>query len=778
MSNIESYQISEEFKSSCKVDFYIHNDIVQIDDTKLAVHFSKLFKNKSKNDINIEGLYSSEKKRTFNPACLTVVTNMNTTAYSSESESVKSTTDPISKSKIMNNEAIFNSPTTSKRVSAESGSSLSVTSPARKKARVKAKTAIGVNTFKDLVEKSSLFIDKSLLIIEFIDNPADVLLITCPRRWGKSINMDMIKTFLEIQVDKYGNSYLDKTQTSNYKLFHGEVNLNLEQENLQLPLNITQHINIINEYQGVYPVIYIDFKNVFGNNYKDIVEQLKLAINKSFKQHEYMINILYKMSINSELGYLEKEKATDHLNKFKIMYTNNGQGAESIDVSDSFIFLSEVLYNHFGKSVFILMDEYDSPINNILQSKQISEEDLESTLTLFKSIMGSTFKGNKHLKKGLITGVFRIARASLFSGVNNIVEYNFLNNQFARYYGFTEDDLRYFFEEYEIGEELQLKAKSWYDGYRVSIDRTLKIYNPWAIVNFLSKKEIGNYWEETGSIDFIKNLFKIDAIKETVQSLISQENIKRISDHPILVNLGDLKFSIDNFLTLKELINKGDNYEIKNDTIHLFLKYIFAAGYLTISKDQTNESFTSVQLPNYEVKSEMEKKLISYYEQVYNIKTELFKNVTDELIKIFKSEEICKLKKSLEELFKAFPEFVNIKQDTGVNGVHGNEDLVHSIINYTALQIKGVNKFGSEVWYKKDGRADIILFNDKENIGMIIELKYEGSADKALTQAQKYLPIFSTHKCIKNIKSLGINVSKNKIVDIKYELNVNKNDSA
>lgn len=168
---------------------------------------------------------------------------------------------------------MFNSPaTSSKRPHTASASSPSVTSPARKKAKTEEAantTAIGVTTFKKLVEKSTIFIDKSLLVKDFLENPAEVLLITCPRRWGKSINMDMIKTFLEIEVDRDGNRHSDKKQASNYKLFQGEINSsNTKKENLEKPLNIVADQDFINKYQGEHPVISIDFKNIKGTNYQ------------------------------------------------------------------------------------------------------------------------------------------------------------------------------------------------------------------------------------------------------------------------------------------------------------------------------------------------------------------------------------------------------------------------------------------------------------------------------------------------------------------------------
>ena len=194
------------------------------------------------------------------------------------------------------------------------------------------------------------------------------------------------------------------------------------------------------------------------------------------------------------------------------------------------------------------MDEYDTPINNVLQTEEFSKNDLLNTLVLFRKMMGKTFKGNDYLEKGLITGI--LSKSSLFSDLNNIKEFNFLNNPFATYYGFTETDINHLFAAYKINAELVDTAKSWYDGYRV-LDPKLTLYNPWSIVK--------NYWEESGSIDFIKDLFKIDDIKTKVQSLLSQGVIK--------VHLENLKFSMDNFLTLKELLNVGDNYKIEQTTI-------------------------------------------------------------------------------------------------------------------------------------------------------------------------------------------------------------------
>ena len=195
-----------------------------------------------------------------------------------------------------------------------------------------------------------------------------------------------------------------------------------------------------------------------------------------------------------------------------------------------------------------------------------------------------------------------------------------------------------------------------------------------------------------------------------------------------------------------------------------------------MAEKQPFEWKTSIKLPNYEVKSELEKKLVIYFKKVYNISYKLFDNATNSLQLLLHDRNLDTndLKSSLKNLFEAFPKFINIKTNTEEAGVHGNEDLIHSTINYIALQIKTISKFGTEVWFKNKGRADIILINDKAKLGIIIELKYGGSAKDALSQTNKYISIFEKHKNIKMIKSLGINVSQDKKVEIETKLEVRK----
>lgn len=289
----------------------------------------------------------------------------------------------------------------------------------------------------------------------------------------------------------------------------------------------------------------------------------------------------------------------------------------------------------------------------------------------------------------------------------------------------------------------------------------------------LFKKRIGNHWEESGSIDLIKTLFNFKLIKDKIELLLNNEDTDDQDTKPVLVKLNDLKFSKEDFLTLRNLIERGKDYELNDDAvIDLFLRYILAAGYLTVKEGHYYSSEISVKLLNNEVKSELENKLISYYEKIYRIDRNYFENVTDELIKIMSHDDTNGLKKSLESLFEQFPKFLVTKY-TEVEGVHGNEDFLHSIISYTALQIKNLSKFSTEVRYKREVRADIIFINEKARLATIIELKYNKTAEEALEQAKKYVRLFHEYHDIPFIKSFAINVSSDKKVAIQSRVDNN-----
>ena len=558
---------------------------------------------------------------------------------------------------------------------------------------------IGSSNFEDVL-KSSAFVDKTMLIKDVVDSTDKVLLITCPRRFGKSTNMNMIKTFLEIKLDKWGR------EITNYQhvFVNQDKNKNLKilQENAFVRNNLAKH-----------PVIFVDFLNARGSTYQHIVNGVKLAISYAFKQHRYMIDVLYNIFSNDRSTFLQKKDAKECLTNFEKIYESNGQKADDIDIQNSLKFLSEVLYNHFNKKVYVLIDEYDAPMHSAIQNNI----DLNEINSFMNGILCSVFKGNDtYLEKGIITGISGMVRASASFGLNNVTENKFLDNHaFSEHYGFTEAEVSALLREFDIKD--QEEVETWYNGYLIK-DKNSRIYNPWSIIQYIKNNKFDNYWEKSGGINNILNIFAIDDIRMNIIKLINNQEID------------SLVLKTDTTITDLENLQKIFNFKDKipqQQHSNLFFSYIFELGYLSFTQNKN-----SYKIPNKELKSEFIRNMVDYYLNTYNLSNEDFNNAIkklDCLLQDMTTNNNNDFKTALDKLF------AQLKK----NGVH----LHRSIVNILAIQSK-FSKFGTEIWYKNED----------------------------LTQAHL---IFKANSQIKDIKSLCIIVFNNKILDIKCELKVNSN---
>ncbi|WP_375327364.1 AAA family ATPase [Candidatus Tisiphia endosymbiont of Nemotelus uliginosus] len=323
---------------------------------------------------------------------------------------------------------------------------------------------VGTDDFYELLVNSDVFVDKSLMIKELLEDHSKVLLIIRPRRFGKSLNMNMLKKFFEIEIDQEGMP-LPKEDRINHKLFiGGEIDLGLAsgKKRLLKKLKIAQYSDIISDYQGQFPVISINFKDVKGNNYQEIESGIRNQVTKLFANHYYLKHPIAKDTI-----------LLDKAQKGKLTRYFDGEFTKE-DLKDSVAFLSELLYKHFNQKVYILIDEYDTPINSSYIKFGNKPEEFEQVLELFRGIFGSSLKSNPYLEKGVITGILRVAKANLFSDLNNVTEYTLLDEDFSEFYGFTQA---------EVDELLTIvptktspdQIKDWYNGYTFG---GRIIYNP------------------------------------------------------------------------------------------------------------------------------------------------------------------------------------------------------------------------------------------------------------------------------------------------------------
>jgi hypothetical protein len=588
--------------------------------------------------------------------------------------------------------------------------------------------------FGKLVKESSIFIDKSLFIKEIIEDKSEVILITMPRRWGKSLNLDMLRRFLSIEEENQEQKlFNNKIFTQKIKRVNATEKVLLDITKTKALISDSENIGEFKEVeiltlQGHYPVIFIDFKDCKGTSVEDVKSKLKDKIFETVRNFSYLQN--------SEKPYKETTIGQEYitlLNKVK---------------KDIFLKaikeLTELLHIYYGKKVWILIDEYDAAANKAYLEFNI--EDAKQVSNLFREVYESSLKGNsKNLEKGVITGVQYIVKSGMLSGLNNLSKYNVTSTKYSKYYGLSTLEMDFLLEHFNIKEK-EYKIKDWYNGYKSNIGTVeepifIDKYNIWSVVNYLNNQSEGfkSYWENNSLGEIInKKILKNHFIKDIVEDLINNHNLvltKLISD-----------FSVSDFQTLKSILDDYDQIEIAQDGIDLLFSYLFITGYLT-NTSTTNE----YSIPNKEIKVEFETKIKDYYNQIFNISPSEFNELTKNIDSVFSEEDVNNISSIFKRSFApklssliSKLKLYNKGDDIEVNkGLFANEDLMHSLLNNIAIQIVNA-KFASERHTTKTngekGRADIVI--EKNNKGIVIEMKYNAKDVKiALEQSKEYIEL-------------------------------------
>ena len=334
---------------------------------------------------------------------------------------------------------------------------------------------LGESDFRALRTMKDYYIDKTMYIKDIIDNRSKVILVTRPRRFGKTLNMSMLRY------------YFDCSQKDNKELFEG--------------LKIMEQGEEYTSKLGYYPCIYLTLKDISEVNYPNMILNLKTAVSDMYLEHIYLLD-------SDKIYPFEKEQIKDILS-----YKEDEIVLRNIKT------LSKYLNRFYNKPVMLFLDEYDVP----LQSAYVNGY-YEQGVTFFKTFYGTTFKDNQYLQKTVLTGVSRVAKESIFSGANNFDVYTVLDDEFSDDFGITEKEMDKIIEDFEVQDEKE-EIKKWYDGY--IIGHTEGIYNPWSILNYLKNKELKPYWVNTSSNDLIKLILKNSAtVKEKIEQLLRDEEIE------------------------------------------------------------------------------------------------------------------------------------------------------------------------------------------------------------------------------------------------------------
>ena len=343
---------------------------------------------------------------------------------------------------------------------------------------MKKQILIGADSFEKIIEGNYFYIDKTLFIKELLENRGKVTLITRPRRFGKTLNMSMLKSFFDI-----GSPSRDTCGEGGKILFGG--------------LKIIEHTDIVEKHMNKHPVVFLTLKNAESATYKGALEKMKFLVSAIYQQNLY----LYE---SERLSERQKEK-------FHRYYLEH---ATEDEMEYALLFLAECLHAYHKKRIIVLLDEYDAPLTNAFMEGHYNE-----MLKFMRGFLGSVFKSNDFLEFGVLTGVQRIAREGLVSGFNNPLVCGIMNKEFADCFGFTEAEVINACEMYGLGGTYD-EVKRWYDGYRFG---GKDMYNPWSITGYLKAEEFSEYWVNTGSVAIFKDIYnKGDvSLKNAIAGLIT-----------------------------------------------------------------------------------------------------------------------------------------------------------------------------------------------------------------------------------------------------------------
>ena len=522
------------------------------------------------------------------------------------------------------------------------------------------KLPIGIENFEKLRQEDFYYIDKTRLIEQLLTRWGEVNLFTRPRRFGKSLNMSMLQSFFEIGKDK--------------TLFDG--------------LRISDNQELCEKYQGKFPVVSVSLKGINGATYEEARRFLIKIINEEAR----------RLSVLSDSTELDE---TDHelLTQLKKKEMTNDSLVYSIRE------LTELLEKHYGSKVIVLIDEYDVPLAKANENGYYDE-----MVLLIRNLFENALKTNNSLKFAVLTGCLRIAKESIFTGLNNFKVYSITDKSFDETFGFTDAEVKELLRYY--GQEKYYETvKEWYDGYRFG---NVDVYCPWDVINFCSDHladpglEPKNYWANTSGNSVISHF--IDSVGKP-QKLTRMELEQ-------LVNGGIVQKEINSELTYKELYSSIDN----------LWSTLFMTGYLTQRGEPSGNRYNLV-IPNREIRNIITNHILKMFKE--NVKDD-GKTVSD----------LCDalLNQNPEKVELIFTEYM--KKTISIRDTFARKPTKENFYHGLLLGILGFKENWSVMSNREsgDGFGDILIRIEDEDVGIVIEVKYaddenlQGECEKALQQ--------------------------------------------
>ena len=488
------------------------------------------------------------------------------------------------------------------------------------------------------------YVDKTLMIKEFLDQKPLVSLFTRPRRFGKTLNMDMLRVFFEIADEDTSKYFKDKA--------------------------IWKCGEEYRSHQGKYPVIFLTFKDVKFDTWEATIDKIRGLLQEEYGRHQELLN-------SDKLSKYEKDYFARILDSI----------ANEVDLTAALERLSKMLTAYYGKAPIIIIDEYDTPIQ-----EGYSKDFYEEIIGFMRTFFSGAFKDNKNLSYGFLTGILRIAQESIFSGLNNLTVNSVMEEDYDTFFGFTDEEVNKMLEYYGVSEKKK-ELKDWYDGYLFGKE---EIYNPWSVINYISRGCIPQaYWVNTGKNEILEDVLSgaSDDVTERLYSLLQGEQvIARIDQNVVYRSLADDPANIYSLLLVAGYL-KAPRKELQADGSYL----------------------CEVTIPNREIAAVYKSEVLSHLLQIGAIARTTANKIAESLY----ANDYKKLQRAIAEYMDRSISFY----DAGAEGFYHRLVLGLIALMDNQYKIRSNRESG-------DGRYDISLIPREERYpGIIMELKWKKNMD-------------------------------------------------
>lgn len=541
------------------------------------------------------------------------------------------------------------------------------------------KLPVGFENFQEIRKLDFYYVDKTKLVEQLLENWSKVNLFTRPRRFGKTLNMSMLKSFFEIGTDT--------------ALFDG--------------LYISQNEELCKEYMGKYPVIFLSLKGVDGLTFEEARSALCELIAGEVRRFKFLLN-------SSRLDNNEK-------NIYRDLISLQGEQETTLATKLKFSLkkISELLYQHYGQKMIVLIDEYDVPLDMAFQHGYYRE-----MVALIRGLFGEALKTNDFLQFAVLTGCLRVSKESIFTGLNNFKVYSADDVRYDEEFGFTNEEVKKLLEDYNLQKHFT-EVKEWYDGYRFG---NADIYCPWDVINYVddlvseAKSQPKAYWINSSGNDLVKRFIDMadKTTKDEIEQLIVGEAVEK-------------RIRLD--LTYDEIDNSIDN----------LWSVLFTTGYLTKNGDVENGMYRLI-IPNKEVREVFLLQIRDWFDQVVandhasteKINRGFLEGKTDDIqqeLTMFLGETISVLDTKAR----------NEEKEIFYHGI-----LIGILKNYSGWAVKSNRESG-------DGYADILLKPKNPDVGIVIELKYAHSMNELDKACERAMEQIKNHRYDAELREDGRN---------------------